>query len=145
MKGFKKFFKEDEDVQKTLAKIPKAHKNLVKGFKFLFEPHNTLQGDDGHVGMITNQGSKRIIVASPWRFGREFTLLHEIAHLIWNSLVVASKKEEWKNILKKHKDLSNEKNQEESFCMAYANYYSQRPLAIYNITSWMSFIKKLSQ
>ena len=38
MKGFKKFIKDEdsEDVEKSLHKIPKSHRNLVHGFKIRF-------------------------------------------------------------------------------------------------------------
>ena len=98
---FKKFLKEEEDVQKTISRLPKSHQELVKDYEIRFEPNNTLNGDSNHVGYITNKGKKRIVLSSPWRFGREFTLLHEISHMVWLNYVKGTDLEtKWKELVK---------------------------------------------
>jgi hypothetical protein len=144
MKGFKKYFKEDDDVEKTLQRIPKSHRDLVDGYKFLFEPHNTLKDDPGHVGLIRNHPQKEIIIASPWRHPREYTMLHEVAHLVYEKYIRGTKLEkEWEKIVKSTRNKKKDETAEELLCHAYANHYSEHKLVIHHHATWTKFIKNL--
>ncbi len=55
MDGFQKYFEEseeEEDIKRTLAKLPEAHRNFVRGFKISFQGRNTLNNDGEHVGVV---------------------------------------------------------------------------------------------
>ena len=145
MKGFKKYFHEDEDVSKTIAKLPHSHQQLAKQFKVLFEPQNTLQGDDDHVVMVTNKPRPLIKIAAPMYHSREHTLLHEIAHLVYETFVKGTPLEkEWaviaQNTPMKKQDRDNA---EEYFAHAYGTFYSKNRLTKFDIPEWMEFIKRL--
>jgi len=144
MKGFKHFVNEDEDVAKTLAKLPAHHRELVKGYKFLFEPGNTLKGDDGHVGIIVNKPNKIVRVAAPWRYSREFTTLHEIAHLVYEMYIRPNPAivKEWENIVKNTKNKKEDESAEELWCHSYAASFCAHPPTIHYHLEWVAFIKK---
>jgi hypothetical protein len=143
MKGFKDFVTEDEDVEKTLSKLPRHHQELVKGFKFLFEPHNTLKGDDGHVGVITNSPRKIIRVAAPWRYSREFTVIHEVAHLVYEMFVKGSQTEkDWEKLSLSTKNRKKDESAEELFCHGYAAMFAQFPPEIHYHQEWIKFMKE---
>lgn len=129
------------DVKKTFNKLPKSHYNLIKKYKIEFEPNNTLKGDDGHIGFIDEE-NKKIKVAAPWNYGREFTLLHEVGHAVWKYLVDNKNKKEWEKIVKNTKN-KQKQNDEELFCMAYANYYAKHKIEIHNHENWNNFIKNI--
>jgi len=131
----------NNDIEKTLNKLPKKHLKLIKKYKFEFQPNNTLKGDSDHIGFIDEEKGK-IKIAAPWNYGREFTLLHEIGHAIWKYLVSKQKRKEWSKIIKKTKN-KQKQNDEELFCMAYANYYSKHKIEIHNHDSWNNFIEKV--
>ena len=138
--NFKEFLQETEqnkDVESMLQKLPKRHQNLVKSYKFKYIPTNTLKNDKTHVGEIDEKG-KTITVAAPWNYGREFTTLHEIAHMIWDYLLTDDEKENWKKIFKKEK---HKQGAEESFCMAYANTYASHKDVEHTHDTWEKFIK----
>lgn len=144
MKGFKQFVTEDEDVSKTLAKLPAHHRELLKGYKFLFEPHNTLQGDDGHVGMIVNQPKKIIRIAAPWNYGREFTVLHEIAHIIYEMFVRGTELEQaWAKLALSEPNRKKDEPPEELWCHCYASMFVKYPPMIHHHAEWVEFIKKI--
>lgn len=144
MNGFKRFVTEDEDVSKTIAKLPKHHQGLVKGYKFLFEPGNTLRGDDGHVGVIVNQPKKVIRIAAPWNYGREFTVIHEVAHLVYEMYVKGTPLEkEWATLAMSVKNRKKDENAEELFCHAYAASYCKHPPVIHYHPVWVRFIRDL--
>jgi hypothetical protein len=146
MKGFKQYVTEDEDVANTIAKLPKDFQELVKGYKFLFEPHNTLKGDDGHVGMITNKPKKIIRIAGPWRYSRDFVVLHEIAHLVYEAYIRGTSLEkEWEIIAKNTKNKKEDETAEELMCHAFAATYCEHPPVIHYHPEWVKFIKKLSK
>lgn len=156
MINFKQFMQdnmeeEKGDIQKTLSKLPPSHAALVKGYKWKFHAGNTLNGDDDHVGYIDNH-SKEIAVAAPWNFSRQFTILHEIAHIVYEKLT-NQKKQQWAQIVEKNinkqtienpqaKD-SLKQSSEEIFCHCYANFYSKHKNATYNNPEWMDFIKNI--
>jgi hypothetical protein len=134
-KQFIEMSEEEENIHQTLSKLPKLHQSLVKDFKIKFLSNNTLK-DRKHVGYVDTK-KKEIAVAAPWNYGREFTILHEIAHRVWEKLN-SNYKQEWKKIVTPTKD-----NVEELFCMAYAATYSNYPPAIYDKQEWKKFIKGL--
>jgi hypothetical protein len=140
---FKQFVESQEsDIEATLAKIPKKHKALVKGYKFKFQDGNTLKGDDGHVG-ITDEDNKTITICAPWVYARQFTTLHEIAHLLWKQMTPKLKKE-WELLIKQTKMKKQDRqNAEELFCMAYGATYTKHPPLTYCHKKWIKFIKKL--
>lgn len=134
---------ENTDVKKTLKKIPKKHFELIKKYKIHFEPNNTLKGDAKHIGFI-DEKNKKIKIAAPWNYSREFTLLHEVAHAVWKYMLDRNDKKEWKKIVKNTKNKQNQ-NDEELFCMAYANYYAKHKVEIHNHETWNEFIKNINK
>lgn len=145
---------EKDDIKKTIAKLPKKHQALLRGYKYKFQGGNTLKGDKENIGMIFND---KITVASPWRYGREYTFLHEIAHLIFEKLVDKNTRNEWSKLLKTTKPEQIKKikttgknvealkqNDEEIFCMVYAQAYADNPVVKYDHPEWVKFIKELS-
>lgn len=144
---FRQYLSDEEkrDVRKTLEKIPKGHSDLVKGYEISFQASNTLKGDKGHVGFIDEE-NKKIIVSSPWNYGREYTLLHEVGHAVWKYALDDGKKKEWKKILamvksKNKKDL--DQDDEEIFCMCYAQHYAKNKLCKYDHPRLDKFIAKI--
>lgn len=142
---------EERNIKAMLGKLPKKHAALMKGFKFKYVPGNTLNGDDEHIGLIKG---KTVTVAGPWNYSREFTTLHEIAHMVWEKLMDDCKKKEWSKLvsstknkhvsaLKKNNIKSDplKQNDEELFCMSYAAAYSKHPSVIWHHTAWIDFIK----
>lgn len=137
--------KHDEDVGKTLRKIPKAHRDLMRGYRFIFQPSNTLKGDDGHVGFI-DEGKKTITIAAPWNYGREYTLLHEIGHAVWKYRMDEEDKASWKRLLSpvrkaNRKDINQ--NDEEIFCMSYAQAYANNKMKKYDHEALVAFARKV--
>jgi hypothetical protein len=143
--NFKIFLENSEnysaDVKETFKKLPRKHFSLIKDYKVEFEPNNTLEGDSGHIGFIDEE-KKQIKIAAPWNYGREFTLLHEVGHAVWKYLVNQKKRKEWNEIVKQTKD-KQKQNDEELFCMAYANYYAKHKIEIHNHENWNKFIKNI--
>lgn len=144
MKSFKDFVTEDEDVAKTIARLPMQCQKLVKGYKVQFEPHNTLKGDKGHVGMITNTPEKLIRIASPWRYGRQFTLLHEIGHLAYEAYIRGTPLEKkWEKLAFSVENRKKDESAEELWCHSFAAVYCDHPPAIHYHPEWVRFIKNL--
>lgn len=149
---FRNFFIESEqnEVEKTLKKLPKKHAALVKGYSYKFQGGVTLKGDDGHIGEI-DEKKKLITVAAPWNYGREYTLLHEIAHAVWKYLVDKHQKKEWMKLLKtvKNKSKQNKRyldqNAEEIFCMIYAQFYCNNEMVKFDHPELTKFIDTLPQ
>lgn len=147
MLNFKNFMEkfekseEEGDIEQTLNKVPKSHRDLLHGFNIKFHKGNTLDGDDEHIGYMDDQ-EREIAVASPWRYPREWTFLHELAHLVWGKFVTPDSKNEWQTIVKNTKNKQNQ-NAEELFAMSYANYYAHHKIEIHNHPEWDNFIKKL--
>jgi len=129
------------DVKKTLKKLPKLHRDLFKGYKYVFEPNNTLKGDNEHIGCI-DEKKKTITIAAPWNYGREWTLLHELGHQVWKYLLTDEEKKRWREIVKKTKEKQNQ-GAEELFCMGYASAYAKRKVTIHTHSEWDKFIKKI--
>jgi hypothetical protein len=132
---------EEEDIELTLSKIPQSHRNLLRGFNIKFHKGNTLNGDDEHVGYMDDK-EKEIAVAAPWRYPREWTFLHEIAHLVWQNFVTQELRDKWAIIVKNTKHKQNQ-NAEELFAMSYSNYYAHHKIEIHNHAPWDDFIKNL--
>lgn len=153
MNGFKLFVEtqteEEKNVQALIKKLPKGHQKLLKGYKFKYQGGNTLKGDDGHIGVIFKD---KITVAAPWNYGREFTTLHECAHLIFEKLMTTQLKKSWSSLVKKtiSEQIKNnpktksalKQNDEELFCMAYATTYTKHAPKTYFNTEWQEFIKQ---
>lgn len=151
--NFKSFLAEShkkfmDDVQKTIVKIPERHRALIKDYSFEKQDGNTLKGDKDHVGVI-DEKKKKITVAAPWNYGREFTILHEFAHAVWKYLVGRKARKEWSEIVKqvkeKHKESKKDldQNDEEIFCMSYAQFYSNNKMVKFDYPELQSFIEKL--
>lgn len=135
----------DKDVKNTLKKIPPGHAALVRGYRFVFQPTSCLKGDDKHIGLI-DEKNKTITIAAPWNYGREYTLLHEVGHAVWKYILDDSKKAEWKKLLRPIKK-SNKKDlnqdDEEIFCMAYAQVYAKNGLEKYEHEKLLAFVRGL--
>lgn len=147
MLTFKLFLESEEDknIKSTLKKIPRHHAKLVDGYTFTFKGGNTLPGDDSHIGYMDRK-PKEICIAAPWNYGREFTFLHEIAHLVLDKLVPNELKKKWVEIVKrtnKGEDEALHQSPEELFCMAYAQHYADNKMVKYNYPEWMHFIEQL--
>jgi hypothetical protein len=134
---------EKRDIEKTLGKLPPSHAGLVRGYRWKFHAGNTLNGDDEHVGYV-DDNTKEIAVAGPWNYGREFTILHEVAHKVWEQYVSQPMKKQWHQIVAatKHKQ---DQEPEELFCMAYANHYAKNKIVIHSHKEWDDFIKGIPQ
>ncbi len=141
--SFKKFLAKDtqynNELNTTLGKIPKAHRTLLKGYKFKFEGGNTLDGN--HVGSIDEE-KKEIIIGSPWNYGREYAVLHEIGHIVWKYLLTSDLEKEWTHIVNSTKE-KQDQNAEELFCMAYATTYAKNKVSIHDHSKWDKFVKKM--
>jgi hypothetical protein len=138
--NFKMFFESEKngDLKKLLKKIPSSHKELVKDFKFKYTKNNTINSKNKHIGVIHKD---KIEVAAPWNYGREFTTLHEIAHMVWSYKMTNKLKKEWSNIVKKTKNKPKDTD-EELFCHSYAQYYAKNKLLKFDIPEWNKFISK---
>lgn len=133
---------EKRDILKTLSKIPSSHRALVQGFSWKFHGGNTLQGDDQHVGYMDDR-EREIAVAAPWNYGREFTILHEIAHRVWERLP-KQLQQQWLAVASNTKNKQNQPP-DELFCMAYANHYAKNKIVIHDHPEWHEFIERLPQ
>jgi len=143
--SFRLFLESEEDknlsdLKATLKRLPKQDAALVKGWKYVFQVGNTMKGDKGHVGLM-DPNKKTITLAAPWNYGREFTFLHEVGHLKWETLSNSIQKK-WKETVKKHKDRQKDTD-EELFCMAYANHYCKNRVIVHDNPAWHDFIEKL--
>jgi hypothetical protein len=145
MKGFKDFIHEDEAVKSALKKLPKHHQKLLNGFEFRFQGGNTLKGDDGHIGSVVVNPKKIITIAAPWRYSREFTLFHEVGHLVWTMFVKGTPLvEEWSEIVKKNPDRKKSENDEENFCHSYAAHFAdEHAPEMHSNPDWAKFIEKV--
>lgn len=143
MMTFKIFLENEEEknIRQTLNKLPSRHSDLVRGYRFTLKGGNTLPGDDEHIGYM-DEKPKEICVAAPWNYGREFTLLHEIGHQVWDKLVPDALKKRWVDIVRQTKDRQKQ-SPEELFCMAYANFYAKNKMVIHDHPEWNKFIKDL--
>jgi hypothetical protein len=130
---------EEKNLQKTIAKLPNKYQKLLKNFNIKLTCKNTLNNDKDHIGVIHKFD---IEVAAPWNYGREFTFLHEVAHLIWEKLISQKEKKEWKYLSKLYKN-TPKMNNEELFCMFFASAYATHQIETYNHPKLIKFIKSL--
>ena len=147
--NFKLFFEKksefDKDVEQILKTIPKKHAELVKNYNFKAHKDNVLDGDPDNVGEI-DEKEKHIKVSSPWNYSRCFVTLHEIAHAVYKYIMTKELKKEWNNLvdkIKKDKKHKLEKDNEEVFCMIYAQNYCKNKMMKYDHPELQEFIKKL--
>lgn len=131
---------ESRDVKDTINKLPESHKKLAKKYKILFKCGNTLDGEE-NIGYIDEE-TMTIHIACPWNYGREFSVLHEIGHIIWKYKTNEKDRNKWKQILKSTKN-KQDQNDEELFCMAYANYFAKNKIVIHDHDNWDSFVKSI--
>lgn len=150
MMNFKQFMQDnmDEekgDIQKTLSKLPPSHASLVRGYKWKFHAGNTLNGDDKHVGYIDDR-EKEIAISGPWNYGREFTILHEVAHKVWEKYIAPNPQlvRQWEQIVARTKNKQNQEP-EELFCHAYANFYVKNKIVIHDHPEWREFIASVEK
>lgn len=134
-KSFKVFLKNDEDnkLKSLIEKIPANHRNLLKNISVEFQNGHTLKGSKKFVGSADDEEFK---IAAPWHYSREFVVLHEIGHLVWENILSEKQKITWKKIC--------EKLPEECFCHAYANFYAKHKIKSLDIQNQKEFISKLS-
>jgi hypothetical protein len=133
---------EKGDIARTLSKIPPNHRKLVQGYQWKFHSGNTLNGDDQHIGYMDDR-NKEIAIAGPWNYGREFTILHEIAHRVWENLIPPQAKQMWAKIVAHTKE-KQDQEPEELFCMAYANHFAKNKIVIHDHPEWHKFIDQLT-
>jgi len=144
MKNFRQFFEqseEEKDIQETIAKLPRSHQTLIKDFKLKFQGGNTLKKDDEHIGYMDSKTGE-MVVASPWKYSREFTFLHEVGHVVYDHLNESMKKK-WKQLVAQVQT-PYKGSPEETFCMFYAQTYVKHKLLGFAIPQFVNFIKLLT-
>jgi hypothetical protein len=115
----------------------------MRGFDIKFQPNSTLKGDDEHIGRIENKPHKKITIAAPWFFPREFALLHEIGHLVWLKYIHGTPLEkQWKTLCKNTKGKVKQ-NSEEIFAHSYSTTYGHNKIEKHNHSKLIDFIMKL--
>jgi hypothetical protein len=145
MDGFKYYLERNEeqtDIDHTLAKLPERHRRFLQGFSISFQGTNTLNNDGQHVGVIQTHPKPHITIASPWNYGREYALLHEVGHLVYENLLDHNMRQIWAHIVAKTKNRQKQ-SAEELFCMAYANHYAKNKIVIHTHPEWEEFIAQL--
>ena len=96
------------------------------------------------IDFCNNEKTKIITICAPWNYGREFILLHEIGHLIWDNLMSNDQQKKWKQIYKKTKMIKKDRQSaEEIWCHAYAASYVERPPMAYYKPEWVKIIKSV--
>jgi hypothetical protein len=144
MNGFKLFFEQTQEQEKnlkaTLAKLPKKFSDLIKGYKFKWHNDNTLRGDDQHIGII-NPIKKMVTIASPFNYGREYVLLHEIGHKVFENFMTKELLDEWREILKKTKHKLKQ-DEEELWCMNFSNHFAENKIVVHTHPEWEKYMKK---
>ena len=140
--NFRQFLEsKNPDLETTLKKLPEKVRSLLKGYEFKFTPDNALKNDKEHIGVV-DKDKKIITIAAPWNYGREMALLHEIGHLVWESLITNDQKKEWSKIVKNTKDKQKQAD-EELFSMAFANHFVHMKIEIHSHNTWEGFIKRI--
>lgn len=141
--GFKQYLetKTDQEVEETIKKLPASHRALTKGYKFKFEGGCNLKGYPDSIGLVQINDPKQKIVkiASPWNYGREFTMLHEIGHMVWNQLMTKELKEKWKIIAKKNPKRVKQ-DIEELFSHSYACHFANNKIEKHHHPEWEKFM-----
>lgn len=133
---------EDRDVRATIKKLPRSHQKLMHGYKIEFVNGNTLK-DGESVGL--NNMENKIVLAASWRYSREWTLLHEIGHLVWKKYIANDKElqNQWKAVARNTSEKIKQ-NSEEAFCHSYAQHYCQKKLVQMQDKNAARFIEKLN-
>ena len=144
---FKTFYtlaeQHDNEVKQTLEKIPKNHRTLVKGYDFKFQGGHELKNDDGNIGCVDRK-EKTVTVAAPWNYGREYTTLHEIGHLVWDRFMDKKRRSQWEKIVKSTPmKKTDRQNPEELWSMAYANYFAKNKIVKFTHDTWDKFVAKI--
>ena len=145
MHGFRIYLEgreEDVNLQDTLRRLPAAHRAMALRYRYRLQPGNTLRGDDDNVGELDPR-NKVVTVAGPWRYGREFTVLHEIGHLVWERLRPEQKKH-WQALAAPHLKKLGQNSAEEAFAMLYAQAYAANKLVRYDVRDLVAFVKRLT-
>jgi hypothetical protein len=128
---------------RSVRKLPAAYRKLLRGYTFRFQTGGTLKGDGDHIGVVQNTPTKKIVVASPWFYPREFALLHEIGHLVWAKYVAGTPLEKkWRSACSGAKTKIKQ-NAEEVFCHVFSQYYSTNKLVKFDYPHLLSFIRSL--
>ena len=131
---------DDADIASTIKKLPAKFKKLLSGYKFSLQDGHTLNKDNKHVGVIDEE-KKSITVAAPWFHSKEFTLLHEIGHLVWKYLVDKDLRKEWAGLAK---NSGIRENNEELFCHSFANHFCKHKNMSFYQKKWDKFISKMA-
>lgn len=145
MESFKSFLEgqeEQNDIKKTLSRLPERHRRFLRGFTLSFQGSNTLNGDNQHVGVIQTHPRPHITIAAPWNYPREWVFLHEIAHMVYEKMMTHELRQQWAHIVAQTPN-KQDQNPEELFCMAYANAYAKHKIRIHDHPEWDRFIKEM--
>ena len=154
MRDFRAFFetKINDECKKSLDKLPKRHQDLLKDYKFKFESGVNLKDYPDSVGVIHlgNPDKKLVQIAAPWRHSREFAMLHEVGHRIFEKLMTSELKKKWTNLVKKIRPLIKKEDSvvgkqddEEIFAHSYAQYYCHNKMSKFAHKELQNFIKNL--
>lgn len=133
---------QEENVKKTIAKLPKTHQKLVDGYKFVWQCDNHLKGDKGHVGLL-DTAKKTITIAASFRWSQEWVLLHEIAHLVYNILLSEEMRGKWAELMKKVKRPLGEKDDEEVFSHSFSNHFAFNQVDKFDDDRVMDMMKEI--
>ncbi len=136
---FKEFLIEStkEEIEKSIKKLPKKYQKLARNYSIEIQPTETLKGTKEYVGSVSAD-DKKIQLASPYFYPREFVLFHEIGHLAY-SLLGKELKKEWEELVKTKGD------KQETFCHFFANYYSENKLKKFCDKKIDEFMKKIER
>lgn len=145
MESFIKYLSKEQknDVLKTLEKIPNKFSNLIKPFEIEINSRHSLKKNKRYVAYVQTHPKPKIVISSPWHHSIEFSLLHELGHIVWNNFVKKDLKKEWKELVKNTKNKRTDESDEENFCHAFASMYSKYKYSIHDNESWKTFISKL--
>jgi hypothetical protein len=148
--NFKYFLESEEksNLEKTISRLPKKHRELIHNYKFKYKDKTTL--DKKNVGLLCGD---KIEIAGGWNYSKEFVTLHEVGHVVWEKLS-SSEKHKWKDLLSRTIDDQKKKadkisksslnqNPEEIFAMTYACAYSKHPSHYFYNKKWIKFVKSI--
>jgi len=143
MRSFREYMEQlkdsdEQDIAKTLERLPPAHRDLLRNCKLRLQGGNTLSGDQDNIG-YWDRKNDRICVAAPWHYGREFTFLHEIGHQVWENLPQRIQAA-WVKAVRSEDQI---RSPEETFCMVYANVYAKHKLQTFAMPHLERFVKRL--
>jgi len=141
---FKLFLEQSEeqkDIKSTLARIPKKHRALLRGFKIKMLNGNVLKNDKEHIGYMDDE-KKEIVITAPWAYSKQHLFLHECGHVVYKTLS-KELKQKWKKIVDNTTKPRVHQGYEEAFCHSYASTYCKRPHSIHDHKEWEEFIRSL--